>query len=94
MPQRVYDHGQKQWDFEQSEPVSFNVNGLSGINMGDALCEQLAGLDGHDDPVLQNAPKVIYCRLLVRFFFPHSFSLASKLTLVSSSPDTRLACPR
>ena len=65
VPQRGYDYGRKQWNFERSEPISFSVNGRPGINMGDALRKSFAELDGRDDPVLQDAQGAISCRLLV-----------------------------
>jgi hypothetical protein len=65
IPQRNYNHGKRQWNFERSEPVSFSVNGRLGVNMGDALRKAFAGLDGRDDPVLQNAAGAISCRFLV-----------------------------
>ena len=52
-------------DFEMSEPIPFSVNGRPGINMGDALRKKFTGLDGWDDPVLQEAASAISCRLLV-----------------------------
>ena len=65
VPQKSYDHGRKQWNFRRSEPISFHVNGRPGINMGDALRKVFAGLDGRDDPALQDPPGTISCRLLV-----------------------------
>ena len=65
VPQRNYDHGRRQSGFERSEPISFSVNGRVGINMGDALRKEFTGLDGRDDPVLQEAASAISCRLLV-----------------------------
>lgn len=65
VPQRVYEHGRRQWDFRQSEPISFSVGGLRGINMGEALRKQFTGLDGRDDSMLQNTTGTISCRLLV-----------------------------
>ena len=66
IPQDVYDHGQKQWDFTPSEGIPFLVNGRPGMNMGDALQKRFTGLDGRDELVLQDASSVISCRLLVR----------------------------
>jgi len=65
VPQRPYDHGRRQWDFKPLEPVPFSVNGLYGINMGDALRKQFTGLDGRDDQVLEDTTGVISCRLMV-----------------------------
>ena len=66
IPQTFYNHGQKQWDFERSESISFSVNGHPGVNMGDALHGRFTGLDGRDDLVLQDANGAISCRLSVR----------------------------
>ena len=65
IPQRNYDHGRRQWDFKASQPISFTANGLPGINMRDALRKTFVGLDGLDDPVLQETSGAISCRLLV-----------------------------
>jgi hypothetical protein len=65
VPQRSYDHGRKQWNFERLESISFSANGRPGINMRDALRKTFTGLDGRDDPVLENAAGAISCRLLV-----------------------------
>jgi len=65
VPQRSYDHGRRQWDFKTSEPISFCVNSLPGINLRDALRKTFTGLDGLDDPVLQETAGAISCRLLV-----------------------------
>jgi len=46
----------------------FSANGFPGMNMGDALRRQFAGLDGRDDPMFGNAVKAISCRFLVWFF--------------------------
>jgi len=73
IPQRSYDHGRKQWSFKPLEPIPFSTNGRPGINLGNALRKIYTGLDGQDDPMLQNAAGVISCRLLVSFsrrFFP------------------------
>ena len=66
IPQQVYDHGKKQWDFQPSEPILFHVNGHLGVNMGDALRKKFTGLDGRDDLILQDARHSISCRLWVR----------------------------
>ena len=66
IPQTAYDHGRKQYDFKRSESVSFSVNGHPGVNLGDALHGRFTGLDGRDDPVLQDANGAISCRLSVR----------------------------
>ena len=66
IPQKVYDHGKKQRGFRPSEPILFHVNGCLGVNMGDALRKKFTGLDGRDDPMLQDARGAISCRLWVR----------------------------
>jgi hypothetical protein len=69
IPQNIYGRGRKQWGFRPSQSVSFNTNGFPGMNMGDALRKRFAGLDGRDDPVLQDASNVISYRLFVRFLW-------------------------
>jgi len=66
IPQKTYGHGGKQWDFIPSECISFGVNGRPGVNIIDALQKRFTGLDGRDDPVLQDATSAISCRLSVR----------------------------
>ena len=67
IPQRPYDHGRRQWDYTPSDPILFQVNGYPGVNLGDALRNNLTGLEGRDDLVLQDARTAISCRFLVRF---------------------------
>jgi hypothetical protein len=86
IPQNVYDHGKKQWDFRPSQSVSFNTNGFPGMNMGDAFRKRFAGLDGRDDPVLQDASRVISYRLLVRLLW--WLLSCARVDPVSSSPVT------
>ena len=69
IPQNIYGHGRKQWGFRPSQSVSFSTNGFPGMNMGDAFHKRFAGLDGRDDPVLQDASDVISYRLLVRLLW-------------------------
>ena len=66
IPQEVYNHGKKQWNFILSEPISFSVNGCPGVNIGDVLRKDFTGLDGRDDSVLRDAGGSILCRLSVR----------------------------
>ena len=87
VPQRDYDHGRKQRNFERLAPIFFSVNGRPGINLGDALRKTSTGLDGRDDPVLQEATSTISCRLLVRLLWSSSRPLA-RLTL---SPVPRVS---
>jgi len=55
IPQKLYGHGKKQWDFTPLVPISFSVDGFPGVNMGDALNKIYTGLEGRDDLVLQNS---------------------------------------
>jgi len=66
IPQELYGHGKKQWDFTPSGSISFSVNGFPGVNIGDALHNKFTGLDGRDDLMLQDANSAISCRLSVR----------------------------
>jgi len=94
IPQTIYDHGKKQWDFRPSEPILFHVNGRPGVNMGDAFRKKFTDLDGRDDLVLQDAPSAISCRLWVC----SSCQLLPRTKvdgLINSSPATRsIAHPR
>lgn len=83
VPQRIYDQGKKQWDFKASEPISFSVDGLPGINMRDALRKTCTGLDGLDDPVLQETAGAISCRLLVGLL---RFSIGAAHQTVGTDP--------
>jgi len=88
IPQKVYNHGKKQWYFRPSEPILFHVNGCPGVNMGDALRKKFTGLDGRDDLMLQDAREAISCRLWVR----SSCQLPLRIGvdgLINSSPGTR-----
>ena len=89
IPQEVYNHGRKQWDFTPSECIYFGVNGHLGMNMGDALQRRLMNLDGRDEPVLRDGGSAISCRFLVRLLW----SLLSRIgaDTVSSSLDTLAA---
>ncbi|KAF9643619.1 hypothetical protein BDM02DRAFT_3272935 [Thelephora ganbajun] len=64
VPQRIYDHGRRQWDFKRSESIPFSVNGSLGINMRDAFRKHFTGLDGRDDPMFQNTVGTFSCRFL------------------------------
>lgn len=66
IPQTLYGHGKRQWDFAPSAPISFSVDGSLGMNMRDALHNRFTSLDGRDDLMLQDASSAISCRLSVR----------------------------
>jgi len=58
--QKAYNRGEKQWDYTPSGFVSLGVNGQGEyLNIRDALRKRFTGLDGRDDPVLQDANNVI-----------------------------------
>ena len=67
IPQRVYDYGQKQWDFTPSESIYFGIGGYPGFNMRDALQEHFTGLNLRDELALRDAPGAITFRFSVRF---------------------------
>ena len=67
IPQRRYDGGRRQQNSKPLEPVSFSTNRRPGINLGDALHRRISAFDDRTEPVLQGAPGVIWCRLLVGF---------------------------
>ena len=87
IPQRLYEHGRKQWDHRPSDPILFQMKGSPGVNMGNALRKKFAGLEGRDDLVLQDAKKAISCRFLVRLSFTLRRERSDKSA--SSSPDIR-----
>jgi len=91
VPQRPYDHGRRQWNFEQMEAVSFSIDGLPGIDMGHAIRKQFAGLHGRDDPVLQGTAGAISCRLMVWLF---TLLLPRIRTDIVSSSPAILLTPR
>jgi hypothetical protein len=66
IPQRDYDFGCKQLDFNRLEPISFSTKDNPGINLGDALRKNCTRLHRRDDLMLQGTSGVISCRLLVR----------------------------
>ena len=66
IPQKVYGWGKRRWDYRPSEPILFHVDGLPGVNMGDALRNLFTGLDGRDDPMFQGGVEAFSCRLMVR----------------------------
>ena len=65
VPQNPYEYGQRQSTFTPSKRIFFSINGHPGVNVGDALRKKLTGVDGRDDPVLQDASSVISCWLWV-----------------------------
>jgi len=66
IPQERYIHRAGDGRFLQSDDIIFSVGNAPGFNMNDALFERFTGLDGRDDPVLENAGGPVTCRLLVR----------------------------
>ena len=66
IPQRQYTPRAGDTSFLQSQRVTFSANGVPGFNMQCALDQVFVGLDGRDDPVLENANGPASCRLLVR----------------------------
>jgi hypothetical protein len=66
IPQGAYNHGRKQWDYTQLEPILFQVNGYPGVNMGEAFRNKFTALEGRDDLILPDARTAVSCRLSVR----------------------------
>ncbi|KAF9784640.1 hypothetical protein BJ322DRAFT_1021354 [Thelephora terrestris] len=64
IPQRRYASRTGDTSFLQSHVVTFSVNGVPGFNMQHALDQVFVGLDGRDEPVLENANGPASCRLL------------------------------
>jgi hypothetical protein len=65
IPQRRYATRTGDTSLLQSHVVPFSVNGVPGFNMKRAFDQVFVGLDGRDDPVLENANGPASCRLLV-----------------------------
>lgn len=68
VPQEIYSVGRGQWNFNHSGLISFSVNGVTGINMRDALGKCFTGLDGRDDLMFQN--ENVGTAISCRFQFP------------------------
>jgi len=67
IPQRRYaQRGGGTRSLSRLGEAGFSVNGARGFNMQSALDQFFTGLDGRDDPVLENAGGPVSCRLLVR----------------------------
>ena len=64
IPQQPYK--QKHWAYKPLPPILFQVHGHPGMNLGDALLNKFAVLEGRDDLVLQAVGTAFMCRLLVR----------------------------
>lgn len=67
IPQEHYTPKTGDKAFLRQQGVTFSVNGVTGFNMKRALDRAFTGLDGRDDPVLENANGPVSCRLLVRW---------------------------
>lgn len=76
IPQRRYDYGRKQLDFNPSDPIYFSAKNKPGINLREALHKDCPRLNHRDDPILQGTSGVISCRLLVRSLHHFSFGTA------------------
>lgn len=66
IPQQIYVPKVGKRSFPRSLVVTFSVHGVPGFNLKCALDRTFAGLDGRDNPVLENAKGPVSCRLLVR----------------------------
>ena len=94
VPQKIYNVGRGQWNFKRSEPITFSVNGVAGINMRDALGKHYTGLDGRDDLMFQNenVGTAISCRFQV---WSLSFTIFARIGIhvASSFPGIRRTAP-
>ena len=71
IPQTTYTQRKGDRSFLQPQEISFSVNNIRGFNIGDALGKLFTGLDGRDEPVLEDANgPAVSCRLLVRSYNP------------------------
>lgn len=64
IPQPQYTSRTRDMSFLQLRRITFSVNGTPGFNLRSALEREFVGLDGRDDPVLENANGPVSCRLL------------------------------
>ena len=48
------------------EEITFSVGNAPGFNLHAALAQVFTGLNGRDDPVLEDANGPVSCRILVR----------------------------
>ena len=87
IPQTPYNL--KQWDFTQSKPILFQVDGFPGMSMGNALRKTFTALQGRDDLMFQDAGIAISFRLWVRLSSQLYFHLAQGLTNLFSFPAIR-----
>lgn len=92
IPQDLY-HANR-WNFAQLDSILFQVDDLPGVNMGEALRQNFAALQGRDDPVLQDAAMAISFRLWVRLSFRSHSHPAKEFTNLSSFLATRSVGPR
>ena len=92
IPQTIYSVNH--WNFIQLQSILFLANGLPGVNMGDALCQNFAALQGRDDIVFQDVGIAISFRLWVRLSCRFHLFPAKELTNLSSFLVTRSAGPR
>ena len=65
IPQRKYSPKVGNKPPSQLKAVTFSVKGVPGFNLQRALNRIFTGLDGRDNPVLENANGPVSCRLLV-----------------------------
>ena len=65
VPQKRYTQRNGVRPFAQLGEITFSTNKVPGFSMANALGRVFTGLDGRDDPVLENANGPVSCRLLV-----------------------------
>lgn len=66
IPQQQYTPRMRDRSFLQLQRIAFSIDGVPGFSIQRALDQVFVGLDGRDDPVLENASGPVSCRLLVR----------------------------
>ena len=66
IPQKRYTQRNGNKSCLRLEEISFSIGNTPGINLRAALAQVFTGLDGRDDPVLEDANGPVSCRILVR----------------------------
>jgi hypothetical protein len=66
IPQERYTQRSMDKSWLRREKITFSVGNTPGFNMHAAFVQSYTGLDGRDDPVLEDANGPVSCRILVR----------------------------
>ncbi|KAF9649579.1 hypothetical protein BDM02DRAFT_3186208 [Thelephora ganbajun] len=91
IPQERYTQRKRDRSFLQLREITFSVNNIRGFSMQNAFGRVFTGLDGRDDPVLENANGPVSCRLLFPGYPPNTrcSQIAVRNWKKESAPITR-----